>query len=53
MLFIKLLIWCVMFPMMVFAFALTTVFQWLQFLFNSPVDVWNIIDESIDQTQKQ
>ena len=42
--FAKTIAWCVVYPTTVLMFAVTSLVQILWFLFNSPVDVWNMLD---------
>lgn len=50
---VKLAIWAVMYPVTLALFAWTTIVSLLDFLFNSPVDIWNIITESVNEATKE
>jgi len=53
MLLLKTAIWSLMYPTIVAAYAAHTIFMWVKFLFNSPVDVWTIISTSIEEAMKE
>ncbi len=53
MVLIKTLAWIVMYPLVLIGFAAVNVLNTLSFLFNSPVDIWNIISDSIDEAAEQ
>ena len=50
MFFVKLSIWLVMFPIMVASFAVMSLVEWIVFLFNVPVDLWEMISKNIEET---
>jgi len=45
------LIWIVLFPLAVFSYLFVTFVQLIIFLFNCPVDIWNIIGNGLHQSQ--
>ena len=44
----KIAIWLVMYPIGVVGYFIMSVLEMLAFLFNSPVDIWNIISRAVD-----
>lgn len=50
---LKLLIWLFVYPLMFISFLMGSMFGWIVFLFNSPVDIWNIISTSVDEASTQ
>ena len=46
---IKLVIWITVYPIFVFSYFCSTLFECIAFLFNSPVDIWNIISKNVDE----
>ena len=50
---IKLLIWMLVYPLMFAGFLMGSMFGWMVFLFNSPVDIWNIISSGVDEASMQ
>ena len=44
----KIAIWLVMYPIGVVGYFIMSVLDMLAFLFNSPVDIWNIISRAVD-----
>ena len=50
---IKLLIWMLVYPLMFASFLMGNMFGWMVFLFNSPVDIWNIISSGVDEASTQ
>jgi hypothetical protein len=49
MLLAKIGIWLLLYPLTVTGFFILSLFEWIHFLFNSPVDVWNVITKSIKE----
>jgi hypothetical protein len=48
MFFVKIAIWLIMYPFGLIGYIIMSVIEMFQFLFNSPVDIWNIISEAVD-----
>lgn len=46
---VKIAVWLVAYPIMFVGFMGVTALEIVTFLFNSPVDVWNIISTSFEQ----
>lgn len=49
MLLVKIGIWLLLYPLTVIGFFLISAFECAWFLFNSPVDVWGVINRSIKE----
>lgn len=49
MFFVKVAIWLIMLPLTIIGFAWLSFLEWAVFLFNVPVDLWNIVSRSIDE----
>lgn len=49
----KTLIWCIVFPTLVFKHMLLHTFEIVWFLFNAPVDVWVSISNIIEKHQEE
>jgi hypothetical protein len=43
------ILWGVLYPITLIGFALHTALQIIWFLFNSPVDIWHMIGESLNE----
>lgn len=50
---VKSLLWIILFPITVVGFFIMTLIECLSFLFNSPVDVWELISKSIDEATSE
>lgn len=50
---IKLAMWSVLFPAALLGYAIMTILEVIAFLFNSPVDIWRIISNSLDSVQEE
>lgn len=53
MLLTKAILWSILYPALVLVYATHTLFMWIKFLFNSPVDVWVMISESLEKEFNQ
>ena len=53
MLLVKIAIWLVMYPFGLVGYIIMSVIEMLQFFFNSPVDVWNIISRAVDGVEDE
>lgn len=49
----KIAIWLVMYPLGVVGYFIMSVLEVLAFLFNSPVDIWNIISKAVDGEEEE
>lgn len=47
------IIWSILYPVTLLGFMTFKVCQICWFLFNSPVDIWNMIGDSIKESEKQ
>jgi hypothetical protein len=50
---LKLILWTLLYPLVVAGYALMSIFEICVFVFNSPVDVWMIISDSVDNPQEE
>jgi len=46
---VKALAWLVVYPLVVLGFGLSVAFACFWFLFNSPVDIWNVLSDGIEK----
>jgi len=53
MLLVQTSIWIVLYPLVVLGFALKIILQSVWFLFNSPVDIWQIIGDALEDLKKE
>ena len=49
MVLVKIVLWLTVYPLIFAQFVLSSMFSWISFLFNSPVDVWNIVCKNVDE----
>jgi len=49
---VKIAIWLVMYPFGLIGYTIMSIVDMAHFLFNSPVDVWNIISKAVDGTEE-
>jgi hypothetical protein len=49
MVLVKLVLWLTVYPLIFAQYMLTSVYGWVTFLFNSPVDVWNIVSRNVEE----
>ena len=49
MVLIKLVLWLTVYPLILLHYFLSSVFGWVSFLFNSPVDIWNIVSRNVEE----
>ena len=49
------ILWCILYPITLLGYFCVTIWQTFWFLFNSPVDIWVMIGETIreEDTEKQ
>ena len=47
------IVWLAVYPIVVFTFFLTSIWQVCSFLFNSPVDVWMMLSSDVDESIKE
>jgi hypothetical protein len=50
---VKSLLWIVLFPITVIGFFIMTLVECVSFIFNSPVDVWDLISKSVDEATSE
>lgn len=48
----KIAIWLVMYPIGLIGYVIMSIIEMLSFLFNSPVDIWNIISSAVDGVEE-
>lgn len=46
---VKSALWIVVYPLVLFGYAALSLTSWIGFLFHSPVDIWNIISNALEQ----
>jgi hypothetical protein len=51
MLLTKVIAWSLLYPIALCGFAMSIVFTIVSFLFNSPVDIWIMISNTIDENE--
>lgn len=49
----KIAIWLVMYPVGLVGYIIMSIIEMAQFLFNSPVDIWNIISNAVDGEEEE
>lgn len=49
---VKIAMWLVLYPFGVVGYIIMSVIEMLQFFFNSPIDVWNIISKAVDGVEE-
>lgn len=50
---LKMILWTFLYPLVVAGYAIMSIFEVAVFIFNSPVDVWTIISDSVDNPQEE
>jgi len=53
MVLMKVIFWLALYPLTVAGFILTSAWEVILFLFNSPIDVWNIIGRAFDDPESE
>lgn len=53
MLIAKSLVWLIFYPLVLIGFVFNQLVIWIQFLFNSPVDIWEIISKAMEEAAKE
>lgn len=53
MLIAKSLAWIILYPLVLFGFVFNQLMIWIKFLFNSPVDIWEIVSKAIEEAAKE
>jgi hypothetical protein len=49
----KIAIWLVMYPFGLIGYIIMSIVEMVGFLFNSPVDIWNIISRAVDGVEEE
>lgn len=49
----KIAIWLVMYPVGLVGYVVMSIIEMIGFLFNSPVDIWNIISNAVDGVEEE
>lgn len=49
----KIAIWLVMYPLGLVGYVIMSIIEMAMFLFNSPVDIWNIISRAVDGVEEE
>jgi hypothetical protein len=46
---VKALAWLIVYPLVILGFGISIAVSCLWFLFNSPVDIWNVLSDGIEE----